>query len=717
MCWIGNLAKNWEQFQQRFNFFLVGRGDGAKSDRIKTSLLLHVIGDRGIEVYNTFKFEDGDEMKLDNVINAFKHYCTPKTNETAERFKFLSRKQKFDESLQDFITDLKNLARGCSYGDQKENFIRDVLTIGILENSLREKLLRTENLTLEVAEKICRATQFSRQQATTISDGTQSKGAEEEIGMVHQVQYGSPHTSKMYPTGQWSRLNNRNNPIQRHSSYYNSGTPTRSRSCRQCGIAHGLSGLKDACPADGKQCRRCGGDNHFARMCKTKAPKQPVRREQRKVNTIAEQEDMEISDEGEDTRGKKHSDRLYIKSVSKPIGIYNVNNNSSKISNKEWLINVKIGNADNLSLKVDTGAQANVLSFSDFKQITKSLKKGEAGYEYKPTNIKLYDYSNNEIPVKGQCKIPVVHDKREFYLVFVVVDSVGVPLVGLQSAQDLGLIKQVGSITTNGYENVIRTYQDVFKGLGCLQGHHSIDIDPNVRPVVHPCRKVPFSVRKRLKKELDRMSDIRVVVKEDEPTEWVNSVVVAEKKNGQLRVCLDPRNLNKAIRREHFTLPTREDLMGEFAEAKFFSKLDATSGYWQVKLDEASSKLTTFNTPFGRYRYLRLPFGITSAGEVFHKKVRLIFENIPGVVTSMDDVMVSGRTKEEHDERLVEVLKRARQANLKLNPDKCVFGVTKVTFMGDVYSDKGIQPDPKKYRRYRKCVHPQTKLGYKDFWA
>ena len=115
--------------------------------------------------------------------------------------------------------------------------------------------------------------------------------------------------------------------------------------------------------------------------------------------------------------------------------------------------------------------------------------------------------------------------------------------------------------------------------------------------------------------------------------------------------------------------------MSQFANAKYFSKLDASSGFWQMKLDNESSKLCTFNSPFGRYKFLRLPFGIASAPEVYHKTIHMIYEHLEGVDTSMDDIIVWGSTKAEHDERLKQFLKATRTANLKLNKEKCQLGV------------------------------------------
>ena len=125
-----------------------------------------------------------------------------------------------------------------------------------------------------------------------------------------------------------------------------------------------------------------------------------------------------------------------------------------------------------------------------------------------------------------------------------------------------------------------------------------------------------------------------------------------------------------------------EDVAVKLADAKVFSTLDASSGFWVVQLDEDSSLKTTFNTPFGRYKYLRLPFGILSTPEVFQKRVSQIFENIEGCDVIMDDILIWGNDENQHNERLRAVLQRAKDANLKLNKSKSKIGLTEVKYMG-----------------------------------
>ena len=130
----------------------------------------------------------------------------------------------------------------------------------------------------------------------------------------------------------------------------------------------------------------------------------------------------------------------------------------------------------------------------------------------------------------------------------------------------------------------------MFKGIGRLQVKHHIELKEQVsQVVVHAPRKVPISLRNRLHKELNKIEKLNIVSKVDEPTDWVNSLVIVEKKTGQLRLCIDPRDLNKNIKREHFHLPTKTKITAELAGAKWFTKLDASNEFWQIEPDYVHS--------------------------------------------------------------------------------------------------------------------------------
>jgi hypothetical protein len=258
-------------------------------------------------------------------------------------------------------------------------------------------------------------------------------------------------------------------------------------------------------------------------------------------------------------------------------------------------------------------------------------------------------------------------------------------------------------------------YEDVFKGLGCIAKNYKIHLKDDVKPVIHAPRKVPVSLREKLHQELQRCEKMGVIEKISEPTEWVNSLVLVPKANGTVRICIDPKDLNQAIKRQQYPLPTIADIRTRLTGATVFSVLDAASGFWQIELDDESAKLCTFNSPFGRYCFRRLPFGVTIGSEAFQQKVSEIFEGLEGVEIYIDDILVWGKDEREHDERLEKVLQRCREANLKLNKEKARIAVDEVTYVGHRISKEGTLPDEKKVKAIMEMPKPQNKKDIERF--
>ena len=170
------------------------------------------------------------------------------------------------------------------------------------------------------------------------------------------------------------------------------------------------------------------------------------------------------------------------------------------------------------------------------------------------------------------------------------------------------------------------------------------------------------------------MVEENILAPVSEATDWVSSMVTVVQPN-KLRICTDPKDLAGAIKRPYYPLPTTEEVAASFSKAKMFSVLDGKSGFWQVPLDEASSGLTTFNTPFGRYRWLHMPFSISSVPEEFQKRMNDTFGDIKGTAVIADDLLVYGgddmeTATSDHDKNLRIVLERARERNLTLNKNE-----------------------------------------------
>jgi hypothetical protein len=214
----------------------------------------------------------------------------------------------------------------------------------------------------------------------------------------------------------------------------------------------------------------------------------------------------------------------------------------------------------------------------------------------------------------------------------------------------------------------------------------------------------------KVKVELQMMKDSGIIAKVDEPTEWVSSMVVAEKKDGGVRICLDPRELNKAILRKHHNIPTLENIAHKFVGMRISTILDMEHAYWHVPLDKKSQLLTTFNTPFGRRCFLRLPFGINSAAEVFEKRVEEMFGDLQ-VAIYFDDLIVYGKDQEEHDHSLRRLLERAKKCNVKFNKEKMQLNKTEVKYLGHIVSADGPRPDPDKVQAINDMPNPTDSKG------
>ena len=237
------------------------------------------------------------------------------------------------------------------------------------------------------------------------------------------------------------------------------------------------------------------------------------------------------------------------------------------------------------------------------------------------------------------------------------------------------------------------------------------------------------------------MEELGVIVRQEEPTEWVNSLVVVQKPNGAVRLCIDPRYLNTAMKRSHYPIKTVDEvasrlqgantfsildaksgfwqlkLASRLQGANTFSILDAKSGFWQLKLDEESSRLCTFNNPIGRYRFTRLPFGVKCAPEIFQRTMDQMVEDLDGVEVIMDDVIIAGDDT-THDERLCKFLERASKQGLKLNKEKCKIRQTEVPYVGHLLTAEGLKINPQKVKAIHEMSEPQNVkrlLGFVQF--
>ena len=388
-------------------------------------------------------------------------------------------------------------------------------------------------------------------------------------------------------------------------------------------------------------------------------------------------------------------------------GVINNNqqiNTIAEETNAEWSVTLN-SNGTNICYKIDSGAQVNVLPKNRIQSLQRKTRITKS-----TTTLSAYNRSN--VPVKGQCTLHIHHRDKNVPLLFVVADTNSLPIIGLNSSKQLNLIKRILSISNSQKRNFLNEYKDCFGEIGTLPKVHHITIDQNITSVVTPARKITIVLLDKLKLELERMQRLDIIQPVNEPTEWVNLLIIVEKPNGKPRICLDPRHLNQAIKRQHYKLPTAEELFSGMHHANFFTILDASSGYWQIKVDEESSNLLTFSTHFGRLRFKHLPYGIHSAIEVFQKDIEEIIE---GARNSHNDFIIWGSTLTQLDIHTELVLDRIRKSGLKLNKNKCVFEATELIFLEHKISEKGISPDTEKVKAIKDMSFPSSKQDLQRF--
>lgn len=295
-----------------------------------------------------------------------------------------------------------------------------------------------------------------------------------------------------------------------------------------------------------------------------------------------------------------------------------------------------------------------------------------------------------------------------------VIDSLSRPLLGLPAIEALQLIERIDAVELPE-ERFKKKFPKVFTGLGRLEGDYCIRLKTDAMPyALTTPHRVPFPLENKIKEELERMEQMGVISRIERPTEWCAGMVPVVKPNGKIRICVDLTKLNEAVCRERHILPSVEQSLAQLNGATIFTKLDARSGFWQIPLAQECRERTTFITPFGRFCFNVLPFGINSGPEHFQRRMSQLLEGITGVICHADDVLVCGKDKAQHEERLTEVLSRIQKANLTLN-EKCSFAQSEVLFVGHKVSSEGIAPDPEKVRAIVEMTTPQNVADVRRF--
>ncbi|XP_063956823.1 uncharacterized protein LOC135154503 [Lytechinus pictus] len=372
-----------------------------------------------------------------------------------------------------------------------------------------------------------------------------------------------------------------------------------------------------------------------------------------------------------------------------------------------------------LYLKVDSGASANTITVRTAKAIYGRNRESVV----KQTTIKLIAYGEIPIPCKGTLDIKFRYKSTKWSAqTFYVADVNGPAILGMLGCTDLGIITihsmhdktptsipQPKQTPITSVRNLKQEYLNQFDAIGSFQGKAMLHVKDDAKPTIDAPRKCSVHLKDKIKAKLDNMEQQRVIRKIEYHTDWCSSMTTVVKKDGSIRICLDPRRLNDALKRCPHKVPTLGEVQPVFAGAQYFSKLDAKAGYLSVHLSEECQDLTTFRTPFGRYCFQRLSFGLCTSQDIFQQRMDRIFQNVPGCICIADDIAIVGRTEEEHDRNLYLLMETAKQEGLVFNSSKCTIKKEAINFFGSKNTRSGIYPDPSKVEAITSMPSPKDK--------
>jgi hypothetical protein len=210
--------------------------------------------------------------------------------------------------------------------------------------------------------------------------------------------------------------------------------------------------------------------------------------------------------------------------------------------------------------------------------------------------------------------------------------------------------------------------------------------------------------------DVQKLLDARIIREEQYPM-WVANVVMVPKKNGNMRMCIDFTELNKACPKDPYPLPRIDVIIDQTAGCDMLSLLDCFSGYHQVWMRREDEAKTGFTTPFGIYCFVRMPEGLHNAGSTFNRMMKLVLGNQLGRNASayVDDIVIMSEKEKDHIVNLTETFDNMRRNGLKLNPEKCIFGIRKWQLLGCMVSKRGIQANPQKIEALRRMQPPSSR--------
>lgn len=440
----------------------------------------------------------------------------------------------------------------------------------------------------------------------------------------------------------------------RGSQRSNSSKSYASIRCHRCGYTGHMSKDK-SCPAWGKTCNNCKEQDHFESTCR-RSKKRP---------------------QPDPNNGSRPPKR--VRAVTESSKDYNYAFHIHSL--RPETVGVKIGGVE-ATVTIDSGTNKTIITHKTYEYLKR--KNFQLWNQRQGTDKTFMSYSSKEpLEILGQFTTKVKAGTEEAEETIYVCAGGQTDLLGKEISIKLKLLKL-------GYEVQLcasMNHESEFPKIPNVKA--MIDIDTSVKPVVQRHRTIPFSMIKKVEDKLDKLCRSGIIEQVHGFTPWLSPIVPVLKSDDDIRLCVDMRMANKAIRKEEFPLPNIDTMLATMGKAKIFSKIDLEQAFYHIELDKKCRYITAFATQDGNYQFTRLMFGIKSAPGIFAKTMHFAMKGLKNTLVFMDDIGVYGETELEHDECLEKVKERLAELNLTISLKKSVFGVKELDFLGYHISDEG----------------------------
>ena len=629
----------------------------------------------------------GADARYDEILDMLEEYFTGQSNVTSRRVEFSTCKQKQGESFEEFFVRLSLLQEDsdpCQHCQEEQLVTRVIAGIG--DSELRQKLLRLRDPKVAEVKELCKAWELSRKDDKQLGD----RGRQNKVSTYKQGQkYGGK---------------------KRDESRGRSPSPGR-KSCPGCHSRHS----RKNCPHLSATCNSCGMRGHIQTVCMSKG------------GNAGKSKPAGNNSSG-NNGGPSKSNAVRVCAFQDAAPTIHV---QAECQGKRFSIDAL----------ADSGADDSIIGL-------KNLKRAGPFQVTKGVTRKLIAANDSEMRCLGTVKLRVTFYGRTVSIQAYVATDVEGFLLSWRTSKELGLLSpnyplpyhvmddvpKVSQVKSDepsleGIKKVkaglMEEFSDVFypseEFLPPMEGPPmSIKLVDGYKPSrVTAVRPIAFAYRDKVKEVLDKLvKDGLIKPAGDENTEWCSPMHIVPKKNGDPRVVIDYTLVNKFVQRPVHPFQSPRDAVADIpAEARWFTTMDAKSGYWQILLDEEAQRICTFLTPFGRYMPLRGPMGLVSTGDEYCRRGDTAFQGIESSRKIVDDTLLYSKSFREHVDHVRSVLERCRKHKITMNPDKFSFGQEKVEFCGFEVGRDGIRADPNKVKAIQSFPKPTNLTDLRSFFG